>query len=141
MKKDKLIIVGSAVLLILLAFFGGLSYGKNSAGSKISKGGQFFAGNLNEQTPNGGMMRGGQTGGFTGGEVVSVDDKGFTVKLRDGSSKIVFLSGATEILKFATGTVSDIRVGEQVTVSGSANGDGSITAGSIQLRPQVMKVN
>ncbi len=140
MKKDKMIMIGSAALLIAIAFFGGLSYGKNSVGSKIPENGQFFARNLDGQAPNGGMMRN-QAGGFTGGEVVSVDAKGFTVKLRDGSSKIVFLSGATEILKFATGTVSDIGVGEQITVSGSANSDGSITAQSVQLRPQVMKIN
>lgn len=140
MKKDKIIIIGSAALLIAIAFFGGLSYGKNFAGSKNPASDQFFVRNSNGQFPNGGAMRN-QPGGFIGGEVISIDDKSFAVKLRDGSSKLIFLSGATEILKFATGTVSDIRVGEQVTVSGSANSDGSITAQSVQLRPQIMKIN
>ena len=141
MKKDKLIMIGSGALLLVLTFYGGVSYGKSSSGIKIPGEGQFFNRDLGGQIPNGGMMRGGQVGGFTGGEVTSVDGNGFTVKLRDGSSKIVFLSGATEILKFATGTVTDIQVGEQATVSGSANSDGSITAKSVQLRPQIMKIN
>lgn len=133
--------IGSGALLLALVFYGGVSYGKSSSEIKTPGEGQFFNRDLGDQTPNGGMMRGGQVGGFTGGEVTSIDGKSLTVKLRDGSSKIVFLSETTEILKFATGTVADIQVGGQATVSGSANSDGSITAQSVQLRPQMMKIN
>lgn len=139
MKKNQIKIVAGIVVVAGLTFFAGLSYGKGSASPQVQTG-QLGSRNFGGQS-QGGMMRGGQAGNFAGGEIISLDDKSITVKLRDGSSKIVFLSGATEILKFATGTISDLSVNEQVTVSGLANNDGSITAQSIQIRPQAIRAN
>ena len=83
----------------------------------------------------GGGNRGGA--GFANGEVLSADTSSMIVKMRDGSSKNIILSNSTQVLKSATGTISDVTTGTQVTVVGSANTDGSITAQSVQIRPNM----
>lgn len=80
-------------------------------------------------------QRGRMGGGITNGEVIGVDDKSITVKMPDGSSKIVLLSSTTTINKSAEGTVADVKTGEKVAVFGTSNSDGSLTAQSIQLNP------
>lgn len=69
------------------------------------------------------------------GEILSQDDKSITVKLEDGSSKIVFLADTTTVSKSSTATRSDLKVGEKVAVFGPENSDGSVTAANIQLNP------
>ena len=118
------------VILVVLvgagAFFGGMQYQKSqrSAGrfTQLS-GGQGQFGNRNGQNRP------------VVGEIVSADDKSITVKLMDGSSKIVILSASTAINKQATGSVSDLKTGERVLVIGTQNSDGSVTGQSIQLNP------
>ncbi|MFA4936825.1 MAG: hypothetical protein WC575_00830 [Patescibacteria group bacterium] len=72
--------------------------------------------------------------GFIAGEILSKDDKSLTIKLRDGGSKIVFFSASTEITKSATGTMDDLKIGDNITTNGQTNSDGSITAQSISLK-------
>jgi ribosomal protein S1 len=69
------------------------------------------------------------------GEIIGVDEKSITVKMQDGSSRIVILSEKTEINKAASGTKDDLKVGERVAVFGQENSDGSVTAQNIQLNP------
>ncbi len=86
-----------------------------------------------------GMMGGTRNGeSFISGEILSVDGQSVTIKLRDGGSKIVFYSDETEIGKFVTdGTAEDLQSGLTVTANGKVNEDGTITATSIQLRPEM----
>ncbi len=85
-------------------------------------------------------FRGGRFGSGTGGsrsltgEVISQSDDSLTIKLSDGSTKIVFVSDSTQITKSVDGTIDDLSEGEQIFVSGSENPDGSYTAQIIQLR-------
>lgn len=150
MNKLIAIVIAIAVVVGGGAFFGGMKYAESkSPRSRVS---QADFQNLQNLSPEerqqrlqelgvnaGAGFRGGRTGrqtggGFTSGEIISKDDKSVTVKLRDGGSKIVFLSNSTEITKSASGNIDDLEVGKNVSVNGSANSDGSITAQSVQLR-------
>jgi hypothetical protein len=72
-------------------------------------------------------------GGFVSGSVIAQDSGSITVKLTDGSTKIVLVSGSTSINVSQTGTATDLAVGKDVTVTGSTNSDGSVTATRIQI--------
>lgn len=85
----------------------------------------------------GGFMMGGPNGaaGFLAGDVLAKDANSLTLRLRDGGSKIVFFASSTRISKMADGSLADIASGTMVTVNGTANQDGSVTAELIQVRP------
>jgi hypothetical protein len=68
------------------------------------------------------------------GEIISLDDKSLTIKSEDGSSKIVLISDTTTYNQETKADKSDITTGKQVTVIGSSNPDGSVTATSVQIR-------
>lgn len=127
-------VVATAVVFGGGAFLGGMYYAQN----KVAQERQARVQQFGVQNPTGGQrgMRGGNGGPFTAGEIIAKDDKSITVKLRDGGSKIVFYSETTEIGKTATVTPSDLAVGTSVMVNGTANSDGSVTAQSIQIRPE-----
>ena len=69
------------------------------------------------------------------GEIIAADEKSITVKLQDGSSKIVIVSETTQINKAEQATKQDLRVGEKVAVFGQENSDGSLTTQNIQINP------
>ena len=101
--------------------------------------------NFNGNAPAG-MTRGGRGGSGANnakgnafrpisGEILSADDKSITVKLADGSSKIVLLTDKTVINKADIATKTDLKTGEKVSVFGQTNTDGSVSAQNIQLNP------
>jgi len=79
-------------------------------------------------------MRAGANGGFTSGEIIAKDDKSITIKLQDGGSKIIFLTSNTPVTKNISGSLVDLKVGSAVTVSGTPNQDGSVSAQSVQIK-------
>lgn len=120
------------------SFYGGMQYAKSrSAGGQFQHLGGMSGGRGGFGGPGAGVQ-GRAGGGFTAGEVVSKDATSFTLKLRDGGSKVVFYSSSTAVGKMAAGTADDLAQGTEVTVSGSSNQDGSITASTVQIRPPGM---
>lgn len=111
------------IVLVIVAgaggFFGGIKYQQSRRGEG-NRMGQF-------------QQRAGLGVRPVRGEIISKDDKSITVKLQDGSSKIVFVSEKTIINKAAEGSKDDLKTKEQALIFGNENPDGSITAQSIQL--------
>ncbi|MFH1192817.1 MAG: DUF5666 domain-containing protein [Candidatus Jorgensenbacteria bacterium] len=137
MKKIILLAIIGIVVVGGAGFYGGMVYGKGQQTAVQPRGGLAQFGGQQ----NGGMARR-SAGNFVGGEILNKDDKSITVKMQDarlpdgqGGSKIVFLSGATKVSKTVESSLNDLAVGENVTVNGTANPDGSVTAQSIQVRP------
>jgi hypothetical protein len=130
-KKYIAVMVAIAVVFGAGGFFGGLKYQK----SKTPQRAQAFRAGQGGPGGNFAGRGGAGQGGFTVGEIISKDDKSITVKMQDGSSKIVFLAGSSQIVKSTSGTVDDLAVGTNVMVTGSANSDGSLTAQNVQIRP------
>lgn len=129
-KNSLLITVVAVVVVGLVGFFGGMQYQKSRMGS-FSKG-EFQGG------PNG--QAGAQKGQTNrqgiqpiSGEITAQDEKSLTVKSQDGSSKIIIFSETTKVNKTSEGSKDDLEIGEQVTVIGTSNSDGSLTAQTISI--------
>lgn len=132
---NKIIIAAilTAVIVGTGSFFGGMQYGKST---RLSFNRQNFNGQMGANIAGviGNRAGGARAGAnFTAGEIIAKDNQSITVKLRDGSSKIIFLSAKTEITKSATGTADDLVIGKTISASGATNTDGSVTADKIQL--------
>lgn len=143
MKQSYLVITVLVLLIGTGAFFAGTKYQQmrnrsaaagfmqGAAGNRTGRGGQFGQPGQTLGRANGQNFR------PVNGEVLSADEKSITVKLQDGSSKIIMLGDKTAISKSATGTKEDLKPGEKVMVFGTDNSDGSVTAQNIQLNPAV----
>ncbi|MCX6741535.1 MAG: hypothetical protein NTY61_04015 [Candidatus Parcubacteria bacterium] len=136
LKNTIVVLVVLVVAVGVGSFCGGMSYGKNLSKGPMSK-------NFNMMGQRGDVAnRAGGAGavcGFVSGEVISQDGQSITVKLKDTGTKIVFFSTSTQIMKTSTGSISDIAVGSNLTITGKANADGSVIAQSIQIRPNVQQ--
>ena len=137
------------------AFYGGMQYAEsNSQGSFSSADFQNLSAEERQQRfqelganvggafsgdHEGGSFRG-RFGGSSGsgarslfGEIILQSEDTLTLKLSDGSTKIVFITSTTQIIKSVDGILGDLNEGEQVSINGEENPDGSYTAQSIQL--------
>lgn len=117
-----------------VAFYGGMQYQL----SKQAVGGRNFM--MSQQGV-------GRTGTGTGtrrigngqpisGEIINIDTDSLTVKLTDGSSRIILLNDKTIYNKTASVEKTELKVGEKVGIFGSTNTDGSVSAQNVQLNPQ-----
>jgi hypothetical protein len=137
MKKENnsRIILGIVGIIVLVGvFYVGVSYGKSQIPVRDQGAQAFGSGNF----AGGAGTRGTRTGEFTTGEIISKDATSMTVKLLAGGSKIIFLNSSAKITKSVDGSLADLAIGTQVSVSGTLNPDGSINGQSVQIRPNIV---
>jgi len=138
-KKNQSIAIWVIVLMAVAAigFFAGAAFqAKRSTSSRFGQNGLMMGGSGRGVGGHGQMMGGdANSGDFTGGKITEKDANSITVKTGDGGSKIVYFSKSTTIGKFAKGSASDLKKGQQVMVSGKSSGE-SLTAKNIQIRPK-----
>jgi hypothetical protein len=137
MKNAKVIVPVILVLVGLgVGFFGGIQYRNyqiaKTRGSFVlgANGAQRFTGTRGTGQV-GGMMR----AGAVTGSILSIDANSITVKLADGSSKIVLFSTSTTYSNTVSAAQTDLKVGENVVIVGATNSDGSVTATNVQINP------
>lgn len=145
--QKKLII--AVLITAIIAGGGGFFIGKSTSSQSNFSGANFvgFANMTDEQRQ---ALRDNMPSNMTGdramtsrsgmtassGEVTAKDNQSLTLKLADGSAKIVFYSASTTVSQFQASSVDDLSIGTSVMISGKTNDDGSITASMIQVRPQ-----
>ena len=138
-----LVIVIVAAVAAAAGYFYGISVGEARA-NQIRQ--DFFrarTGQGNQAAPaytgqpgQGFFGPGGQAGPRgTAGTIKSVDGNTMEVSTRDSVVKVT-LTDQTTVQKFATGSLSDLQVGEQVMVAGETDSSGVVTARSVQLIPE-----
>ena len=129
-KKLSRFITPTLVLIAVLAVgvVGGVVIGQNTA-SATGPGGM-TQGQFPGVDAAGGAAPTGM-GDFTSGTIVSVDGSTVVLELEDGSQVTVNTADDTTVTKTTDATVSDLAAGEEVTVIGAADDDGSVTATSI----------
>ena len=124
--------IATAIIVLLVvgggAFYAGMGYGKSQNSNPSFNAANFQA------------MRGSKTGANGGnfilGSIIAKDNNSITLQIpSNGGSKIIFYSDTTQINKPATGTANDLTTGTTVSITGTTNSDGSVTAQSIQIRP------
>jgi hypothetical protein len=129
--------VGIAVLVVgigLGGYFYGVSVGQSSfpRNAQFTRGQGGFPGNQGQSPDQTAQPRNGQAGGGgVSGAIASIDGTTLTVTTRTGSVQVK-TTDTTLIEKYASVGVAELAVGEQITVLGSTNEDGSVTARSIQ---------
>lgn len=128
MKQSNLVIGIIVIVFTTGGFFGGLTYQR----SKIPT---YARGQFNMNLQNGQQARNRVGGEQTVGQILSLDPTTLTVKLPDGSSKIVLLTSTTTYTATTESTQSTLKVGDTIATFGRTNTDGSITAQNIQLNP------
>ncbi len=128
-------LIGAVVAVVVVggvSFYAGMVYGQGSQQTAaVGSRGQFANGQFGATH----MGTRGMGGGFTTGQIIAVGTNELTVQTPDGSSKIVLFSTATQVMKMAVSSISNLSVGTNVVITGASNADGSVTAQSVQVRP------
>lgn len=143
--KQYIITAAVALVVGMLAFAGGMQFQKSRQPAwptmmgRLGDGPNQGVGFGNGQDRKTSSTMAGNRQGFMGrpvaGEITAVNKDTMTVKMNDGSSKIVVLSTKAAINRTTTASASDLVVGQTVVVFGQSNEDGSVTAQNIQLNP------
>ncbi len=133
MNKQFLITIAVALVIGAAGFFAGMKYQQargRAAFANFGTGGntRFGNGNANNARP-------------VRGQILSIGDTSITVKMADGSSKVVVFSDSTNISQATKAAKTDLKTGDEILVLGNNNSDGSVTANSISINPALPGVS
>ncbi len=137
--KSQLIVavILTAIIVGIGGFYGGIMYQKSQSSIGFGQGGRFGGGRYS--LPG---RAGGPNTSVVRGSILSNDGKTLTVKLGNGSSKIIILSDQTNVTEATTAAQTSLQAGKDVTVFGTLNPDGSITAQNVTIgfgfRPRII---
>lgn len=140
MSKMKWAVVIIAIVFAGAGFWGGMTYAASQ--STPSTASRFAGAGAGTFVGRGGAAGFAGAAGGTIGTVVQVGNGSFTVQLPSSTSttastgtKLVLVDSTTQVQELESVPVSNLQVGQTVTVAGSANSDGSVTATSVMIRP------
>jgi hypothetical protein len=147
--KNQNIVIACAVTAVVAGgagFWGGTMYPKSQSMPNFQNRGEgrpMMPGQTTDARPSGNRVAPGSPGqmgrgGAIMGEVTAKDDKSITIKMSDGSSKIVILSSSTSYRTSTESKAANVELGKQVAVFGTPNSDGSTTASSVEIDPIMM---
>ena len=137
-KNAWIVVVVVALVVGGGGFYAGTTYQANQTpANRFAGGAGTFAGRTG--------TRGGAGNGAVFGTVIAKDSNGITLELGGpnatstngtaSGTRIVLINDSTQVGKMVAGTANDLSVGTSVTVAGTPNSDGSLTATSVQIRP------
>jgi uncharacterized protein (UPF0333 family) len=134
MNKNMMIVVAAILIVVAAAggFFGGTMFQKNQTSTLGAMGRGNFATRFGQNGQNG---QNAQAFRPVRGQVLSMGNNSLTVKMSDGSTKIVVLSASTSFVQSTKAVLSDIKTGDTINVVGTQNSDGSVTASDVQINP------
>ena len=138
MKNNLIIaIVCTAIISGGAGFYGGMKYQTSKNPAFVRNLPQNFESRMGQNDQS---LR---NGGFrpVSGEILSFDDQSLTVKLADESSKIIILTDTSKINITQEGNTKDLKVGENISVFGQENSDGSVTAQNIQIGNTIRQIS
>lgn len=114
------------IISLIVGFFGGVYYQRSQRATGFNRL------NFQSNNPTGRFMQGTRP---INGTIIKKDNESITIKLRDGSTRIVFLNEKTQISKSTSASKEDLTENKSVFIVGQQNPDGSISAENIQINP------
>ncbi|MCL4352980.1 DUF5666 domain-containing protein [Patescibacteria group bacterium] len=134
MKNNLVTIIIVAVIVGAVGFFAGMQFSNYQQSQRRNS----FSG-FGQGGAQGGQFQGRAVNGTRSrpvdGIILNQDANSITVKMQDGSTKIVVLSATTNYVRTSSASKNDLKVGDTVGAFGTENSDGTMTATNIQLNP------
>lgn len=145
MNKKNIILIAGFVVLAIVSFYAGTAYSVSKKSNLPAGSNQFGQSGQNGQFGQNKGMR--TNGGNVFGQIIAKDATSITIQLNAPTgpntndttttatgSKIVLYTTSTTVSKTTTGTIADLVVGTNISVQGTANPDGSVSAQSVSIR-------
>ena len=131
-KKPGLTAVLGSIVAAGALFAGGLLVGHATGSSATtSQAAGVFGDPASRPSGDSAFGGGGLGGGFTSGEITAIDGNTVTLKASDGSTVTVSTTDGTTVTTTTDASVADLGVGDTVTVIGSTDSSGTVTAQAI----------